>query len=447
MKKILFLALLLGLFLVGCSGADDTNGEVSEDSNDINNEDSDNEDVEIRLLTRMAGSSTQVEIFNDIITKFEEDHPNVTVIDESQGDESAFNNKLKADLASGTVANIFRIQGVAGLGEYIDSGILMNMDTTLEENSEWAEGFTEGALKYYQVPGYEGTYGIPMESGLIGLYYNEALLKEAGINEFPETYSDLLVAIDKLNAKEITPISLGAGSNYMAGHLHNQIFYKWLGTDAAKALGVRDKKWTDDDVVETLDVFQELIDVGAFDPDAAGLNDEIALAEFLEGKAAMIITGPWNISRMSDPEETEFSDSYKVAKFPYFEEKPEFKDEDMQVLSPYMVNGQLEGKEKELTIELLKALTSAEASKRFAEEAQFLIPRTDYEIDESTVPELFLTSMELGSTSTGIAVDTFDFDPVASMQDRTRNSIVSLFINASPEEAAKEIQAEIDKSE
>ncbi len=48
----------------------------------------------------------------------------------------------------------------------------------------------------------------------------------------------------------------------------------------------------------------------------------------------MVITGPWNISTFTDPAETPVKDSIKVAKFPYFEEKPEFKNEDMQTLSP-----------------------------------------------------------------------------------------------------------------
>ncbi|WEG19290.1 extracellular solute-binding protein (plasmid) [Alkalihalophilus pseudofirmus] len=394
----------------------------------------------------MAGTTKQVEIFNDIIKEFQEKHPNVVIIDESQGDESAFNNKLKTDLASGTLPNIFRIQGVANLSDYIENGLLMDMEPALKEDPDWGEGFTEGALTYYQVPNQEGTYAVPMESGLIGVYYNEELFKKAGINEFPETWNDLLSAIEKLKAIDVTPIALGAQTTYMAGHLHNQIFYKWMGTEAAKKLGTRDLEWSDPEVVQTLEFVKELNDMGAFGRNAAGITDDIVLTDFLQGKAAMMITGPWNIGKFTSEEDTEYTDSIKVAKFPYFEEKPEFKDEDMQVLSPYMVNGKLEGKEKEYTIELVKMLTSAEAAKRFAEESQFLIPRTDIEIEEEKVSEIFLSNIELGATSTGIAVDVFDFDPVPSMQDRTRNSIVSMFISSNAEEAAKEIQSEIDRS-
>lgn len=433
-KLLLVLMVLLATILAACGGSNEGAGD-KEDG-----------EVKIRLLTRMAGTSGQSKIFQDVIKEFEAKHPDVVVVDESQGDESAFNNILKTDLASGTLPNIFRVQGVANLNEYIESDLLMDMDPIIKEDPEWGQHFTEGALKYYQVPGYEGTYGIPMESGLIGVYYNEKLFKKAGVNEFPETWTELTDAIKKLNETDVTPIALGAKASYMAGHLHNQIFYKWMGTEAAKKLGTREMKWTDPEVVQTLKYVDELNKLGAFGQHAAGISDDIVLTDFLDGKAAMMITGPWNINKFINPEETDYSDSIKLAKFPYFDEKPEFKNEDMQILSPYMVNGKLEGKEKEYTIELLKMLTSAEVSKRYAEEAQFLVPRTDIAIDETKVSKLFLDNIEFGATSTGIAVDVFDFDPLPSMQDRTRNSIVSILLGTTPKEAAKEIQNEIDKS-
>lgn len=413
---------------------------------DSANKESGDEKVTIRLLTRMAGTSTQVGIYNDIINEFKSKHPEVTIIDDSQGDESAFNNILTTDIASGTMANIFRIQGVANLSDYIDNGLLLNLQPYLDADKEWSGGFTEGSLSYYQVPGHEGTYAIPMESGLIGVYYNEMLFKKAGIEKFPETWEQLLDAIAKLKENGIIPIAMGAQSTYMAGHLHDQIFYKWMGTEAAKLLGNREMKWTDEGVVQTLQFEKDLIDAGAFDPSAAGITDNIALTQFQQGEAAMVITGPWNISTFTDKSATPVSDNVKVAKFPYFEEKPEFKNQDMQILSPYMVCGKLEGKELDLTIELLKMLTGKEAAKRFAEEAAFLIPRTDLDLDKSKCTDLFIQNVEIGGTSEGIGVDVFDFDPLTSMQDRTRNSIVSLFTGASAQDAAAVIQAEIDNA-
>lgn len=402
-------------------------------------------EIEISLLTRMAGTTNQVKVFKEILNDFEAKYPEVEIKDLSQGDESSFNNILKTNIASGTVPDILRIQGVANLGSYIENDVIMNVDPVLEANSEWAQGFTEGAIKYYQVPGYEGTYGIPMESGLIGVFYNQKLFKKAGIKRFPEKWSDFKIAIDKLNQIGIIPIALGGKTNYMVGHLHNQIFYKWLGVDAAKALGAREIKWTDPEVVKTLSYLKELHEMNAFSPGVAGISDDLVTNDFLNGKAAMIITGPWNISKFSDPKETDFVADIKLAKFPYFEERPEYKDHDMQVISPYMLSGKLKGREKELTIELVKMLTSAAAATEYAEKAQFIVPRNDTTIDAEKVSRLFKKELELSGSSRGIAVDVFDYDPFASMQDRTRNSLVGLFIGNSPEKAAAEIQAEIDK--
>ena len=402
--------------------------------------------ITIRLLTRMAGSTTQVQIFNDILNEIKELHPEVKIIDDSQSDEGAFNNILSTDIASGSMANIFRIQGVANLGEYIDNGLILDLKPYLEEDAEWGNGFAEGNLKYYQVPGKDGIYAAPMEGGIVPMFYNKDLLADAGFDHFPETWNELLDCVAALKANGIIPIAMGAQSTYMVGHLHNHIFYKWLGTEAAKELGAKNKKRTDPDVLETIEKVKELIDAGAFDPAAAGLTDELAMTQFQQGQAAMVITGVWNIGNFNDPAETPVSASIDVAKFPYFEEKPEFKDEDMAVSSPYMVNGKLEGKELELTLELLKMLTSAEAAERFAQEAAFYLPRTDIELDPEVCSQLFIKTIELSGTSTGVACDVFDFDPITSMQDRTRNSLMSLFTGAEPEAVAAEIQNEVDNN-
>ncbi|MGL4344784.1 MAG: ABC transporter substrate-binding protein [Cellulosilyticaceae bacterium] len=436
MKKSIALAVAattLAGALVGCSGGAQA---ATKDGQ-----------IQIRLLTRMVGTSPQVQIYNEVIEEFKAKHPEVVIVDDSQGDDSSYNNILKTDISSGTMANIFRIQGVSNLEKYIDEGYILDVSPYLEADKAWGDGFTEGALNYYKVPGKDGVYGVPCESGLIGVYYNEKIFKEAGWDKFPETWTELKTAVTDINSAGYTPIALGAKTSYMAGHLHNIISYRWLGTDVAKKLGTREMAWTDPEVVETLGFVKELYELNAFPNGVAGISDDIVKADFQSGKAAMFITGPWGIPGLTDPDQCLEAENIKVAKFPYFEEKPEFKDEDMQVISPYMINGKLEGEELELTMELVKMLTSKEVAERFAYESSQLLPRSDMEIERAKVNPLFADVLELGSNSTGIAVDVFDYDPVPSMQDRTRNSIVSMFTGATPEEAAQEIQAEIDKAQ
>lgn len=435
MKKLLSLFLISSVILVltACGGESKDGEKASGD------------DVEIRLLTRMAGTTTQVDIFKDILADFEAEYDDVVIIDDSQGDEGSFNNILKTNRASGDLPNIYRVQGVANLEEYIENDLVMDMEPVFAEDTEWSDGFIEGARNYYQVPGFEGIYGVPMESGIIGIYYNEKLLAEAGFDEFPETWSDFKAAIESLNEMGVIPLSLGAKSNSAAGHLHNLISYRWLGTDVAKELGAGELDWDSPEMIETFEFVEELRDINAWDPNAAGIDGDVALASVQNGEAAMIITGPWNGPSLTDEEESKEAENIRMAKFPYFEEKPEFKDHDMQVISPYMVNGKLEGKEKEYTIELVKRLTNAENAKRYAEEAGFMVPRTDVDINEDEVQSIFLENLELSRTSEALGVDMFDYHPEQFMQDRTRNSIVSIITGASAEDAANEIQSELDE--
>lgn len=430
-RKMILAALSLSLFgLVACSNSKKSNSTQ-------------NGEVEIRLLTRMAGTSPQVGVWESVIEDFKKDYPEVKIVDESTGDEGTFNNLLKTGRASNDLPNIYRVQGVANLGEYIENDLIADITPLIEADSEWGNGFNEGALNYYNVPGYEGIYGIPMESGLIGIYYNQELFENAGIKVFPQTWDELLEAIDKLNESGVVPISLGAKSTYTVGHLHNLIFYRSLGTEAAKELGTGGRKWTDKEVVNTLDMVKILSDKKAFDPNAIGIDDNVALNTFLSGQAAMVITGPWNISKFNNEEDTDYVGKIGFEKFPYFADKVEFKDEDMQVISPIMINGKLEGKEKELTEELAKRLTDKSMAENLANKANWIFPRTDFEISGET-NDLFIKNVDLAKTSTGMAVDVFDYDKNQSMQDVTRNALIGILQGTSPEEAASVIQKAVD---
>lgn len=437
MKKVLsvILVLTLSLGIVGCG----SNKEANKTEGKANSK------TELRILTRTTETNPQGKVFKDILKQFEKDNEGVVIIDESQGDEASYNNKLKTDIASGTLPHIFRIGGLLNLGEYIKNGMLMNVESIYEEDKTWGAGIPEGSKEYYRIPGFEGLYGIPMEAGMISIFYNQAIFDKVGV-KYPETWDDFKDVIKKFRESNITPISLGAKSAYMAGHLHNQIFYKYMGIQGAKDLGARKIKWTDKDVLQTLQYVADLRDLKAFDDGVVGNDDNIAITNFLNGEAAMIITGPWNIGKFTSDEQTEYVGKIKIGKFPHFKDRAQFKDDDMQIVAPYMLNGELEGKDKEYAIELVKKLTSKEAAKRFAEEAQYILPRSDVSLDADKISPLFKDTLKISATSKRLAVDIFDYDPIASMSERTRNSIIGILIGNTPEQAAKEIQAEIDKN-
>ena len=57
-------------------------------------------------------------------------------------------------------------------------------------------------------------YGVPFDLGIVGVWYNKALFKKAGIDAPPETWAELLDDVGKLKDAGITPISLAAGDKW-----------------------------------------------------------------------------------------------------------------------------------------------------------------------------------------------------------------------------------------
>ncbi|MFD1431522.1 ABC transporter substrate-binding protein [Lacticaseibacillus yichunensis] len=425
-------ALAAALLLAACSGKSST---TSSDGK-----------ITLRTMTRNSKGFATSAIYFAALKQFEKDHPNVKIVDSSIADENAYNNLLKTSRASNDLPDIFRVEGVANLSEYIKAGLITNIDPIIKADPKWGDGLSKGALSYLQVPGFKGTWGVPQESGLVGVYYNKEIFKRAGYNEFPQTFSEFEAAIKKIRSLNITPIGLGAKDSYSIGHIHNLIFYHMVGVDAAKELGERKIKWTDPKIVATIEKVKELNDMKAFAPDSAGISRESAFTDFLTGKAAMFITGPWDIPNMQDKSKTKLTADFAFAKFPYFEDEPQFKDNDMQAISAIQIRGDLTGEKKKMAIELAKALSSEAYASKMANETNQIFPRTDYTVAADKSTPLFRENVELAKTSTNVGVDVFGMDPLQSMQDVTRNALVGVLQGDSPKKAAETIQQEIDNS-
>lgn len=205
MKRLVALTLsvlMAGSLLTGCT--------ASESNASDTNSGGEGEKVQIRIMTRASGTQPFDLAFQDMVKKFQEENPDIEIIDESISDEGSYNDKLKTDIASGDLPDLFRIQGSVNLKPYIESGLIMNVDEILESDPEWASGFAEGSFDKWRFDDIEGTYGIPFESYPMGFFYNTELFEQAGITETPETWTEFLDCIEKLKAIGVTPISLGS---------------------------------------------------------------------------------------------------------------------------------------------------------------------------------------------------------------------------------------------
>ena len=414
-------ALLAGVMCVGLLAGCGSKGDGDEKGS--------GDKITIRLLTRMAGTTAQVDIYNDILDEFKEKHPEVTIVDDSQGDESAFNNILSTDIASGTMANIFRIQGVANLSEYIDNGLILDVQPYLDEDPEWGGGFTEGALSYYQVPGKEGTYAIPMESGLIGVYYNKDLFDKYGV-EYPDENTTWEEFKDK--CKQLTQ-----DGNYGTVFASSLDYYDpqvlSLGGEIINEKGEFDI--TGDKTTAALQSLADLINVDKVAPKIADTANTVWNWEQFEGgNIGMMIDGPWGATNVTNY--CDFNVGYSI--IPKAEKQ-------VTTINGSALAVTSESKHPKEAYQALEVLTSPEAQKLLAENGRALPSRDsvrDYYYESTSelegLEDAIKKSIEIGMPY----YVTKKYSEVSTVFNSGMDTVWAGEVSA--KDAAKDIQAQVD---
>jgi arabinogalactan oligomer / maltooligosaccharide transport system substrate-binding protein len=142
---------------------------------------------------------------------------------------------------------------------------------------------------------YDGTmYGYPVSAETYALFYNKALIKE---NEVPKTWDALAAFAKKFNAanKGKYGFVMDVGNAY-----YTIVFTTKKGNRLFGASGTDTTSTNINSAasIEGMKFFQSLR--SALDVPAADLSTSVADAAFAGGKAAMHITGPWNIKNFKD---------------------------------------------------------------------------------------------------------------------------------------------------
>jgi multiple sugar transport system substrate-binding protein len=150
-------------------------------------------------------------------------------------------------------------------------------------------------------------YGIPRGANTLALYYNADMFKAAGLDpdKPPQSWAELYADAKKLNdpAKHVYGIAFSA----VASEEGTFQFLPWI----QMAGGDYNKLNTPNDV-KALEFWQTLIDEKLASPDTLVRGQFDSTATFNAGNAAMAISGPWELPRMSH--DAKFD--YRVALLP-----------------------------------------------------------------------------------------------------------------------------------
>jgi raffinose/stachyose/melibiose transport system substrate-binding protein len=218
-------------------------------------------------------------------------HPTVTIKITAVETNDLQRNRLPAALLSGNPPDIFQAWGGGEIAEQVKSGYLK--DITAQTKSEVAN--IGPAANIWSVDGKQ--YGLPFGFGIEGFWYNKDLFTKAGISAPPATLEDLNAAVTKLKAINVTPIALGAGDKWPAGHWWYNFAVRECSADALKNASTK-QNFDDPCFVKAGDDLKTFLGTTPFQPNFLATPGQTGAGSsaglLANGKAAMELMGAWD---------------------------------------------------------------------------------------------------------------------------------------------------------
>ena len=175
----------MGIGLAGCGGSD-TAGDTKSGS--------DGGVVNITYMHRLPDSEGMT-LVNDIVAKWNKEHPNIQVkATKFDGNAADMIKKLETDVKAGNAPDLAQV-GYAEVPEVFTKGLLQDVT---DEAAKYKDDFASGPFALMQVDG--KTYGLPQDTGPLTYFYNAAEFEKLGIT-VPKTADELIETAKKTAAQ------------------------------------------------------------------------------------------------------------------------------------------------------------------------------------------------------------------------------------------------------
>jgi glucose/mannose transport system substrate-binding protein len=295
------------LVLAACGGDDDDGGN-GEGAQEIPTGDASGE-LEFFSWWTGGGDSEGKEA---LLQLFEEQYPDVGVVDAAVAGGAGTNAQavLASRLGSGEPPDSYQRHAGAELLSDIQDGFVEDVSWLFEEEG-WMDVYPEALLEQITVDG--GIYSVPVNihrSNLI--WWNPAVLAEAGIDAPPASWDEFLTQAEALEAAGKTPLTVGP--LWTQEHLLENVLLGELGPDAYAGLWTGDTDWESQEVTAALDMFTQVLEHSNLGQAAADWQP--AIDPIVDGDAAYNVMGDWAWAYFETVQGLAFEEGYNVTESP-----------------------------------------------------------------------------------------------------------------------------------
>jgi ABC-type glycerol-3-phosphate transport system substrate-binding protein len=173
------------------------------------------------------------------------------------------------------------------------TGKLMDFTPWLDRDPAWKATFFPGAFDSITADG--KAYAIPQTRDALGIYYNRAIFRAAGVDAFPRTWDEFEDDCEKI-------VATGKKCFAMDGAWVTLLMWtNLIGTEPGGTAfldgGIREGDYsTVAQVVRATERLKSWHDRGFINDDAFSGDYQSAATAFIRGEAAMVANGPWMVN-------------------------------------------------------------------------------------------------------------------------------------------------------
>jgi multiple sugar transport system substrate-binding protein/raffinose/stachyose/melibiose transport system substrate-binding protein len=227
--------------------------------------------------------------FNEQIDKFEA-ATDYTLRDSPVGHED-YKTDILVRASGNSLPDVFSYWAGARVQFIADAGALHPIDAMWDAaglDDVVAGPIAESATMYNGA-----RYLVPFNYHYSGLFYNTAVLAEAGVTEMPTDWEGFLALCETLAANGVTPIALGSMNRWPAQFWFDYLLLRTAGPDYRAALMAGDASYDDEEVKAAMAMWKDLADAGYFAENANAQTWTDAADRVARGDAAMTLMGTW----------------------------------------------------------------------------------------------------------------------------------------------------------
>jgi len=311
MKKVIALLLTVAMIfsLVGCGKTDSDNKSTSGGSTANNTGGSSNsgEPIDITMWCIATESDSNRHAYEAAIADLKAAHPEINFTWEATQNQE-YKTKIKAAVAANELPDIFFTWSCAFLGDFVEAGRVYCLDEVYKKYASELPAVMMGNVTY------DGKYyGVPMTMNIVAMFTNLDILKEVGYDKAPTTYEDLIKCCDALVEKGYIPFGCSGKETWCVTEYLESIIEKSIGAPLLADIFAGKATWKNDDIAKAVNIFQDMVKKGYFDPEGMALSNDEVKANFIAGKYAFYINGTWNCADFNN---AGLTDKIQVAEFP-----------------------------------------------------------------------------------------------------------------------------------